>query len=178
MKYIEAVIICLLLTSCYDNDDYHYGGYSIDMSYSGEEHSISLDKEADTLFINDQGVKYLVNSIKYIDYYGVTNFSLIGKGGTVISPFVFYKETRFDKKYILIVQKPFSKDNPFIEKYSYPQYSDSNYRKFADVKIWYWVINKIDDIIYGPYTKNQYLEKRKLIGISDSLKFRFEEKSK
>lgn len=173
MKYILILLVTVTLFSCYNKDEYCYGGYYLD-SESEFEKFISHDKVPDTIFINDDGVKYNVKAITFESYFRNIKKGLFSNRVGVISPFVFKEETRFDSKFILIVQEPFSQDNVLISSYTYPQYTDTNYKEFSDVKIWYWIINKIDDIIYGPYTKEMYLEKRVEIGVPDSLRLRFE----
>ena len=171
--------MCIILSSCINEDEYFYGdGYKLDNeNYS--EHHVAFDKEGDSTYYNNWGNAFNGGRlVRYIDYYDSLRPTVKAKGNNIISPFVVKEESRFDSKYILIVQSTLEMNEWLFDKYYYHQYIDSNYSKFANIDIWYWIINKIDDIIYGPYTKEMYLEKRGEIGVPDSLRFRFEEKSK
>lgn len=173
MRFILLLFIIIALNSCYNRDEFVYGGYNLS-SESDKEKFILHEKEPDSIFINDEGVKYDVKLITYINNFEDTTTDLISKYGIVISPFVDSKESRFDHKFILILQHPLPNKKSWNDKYYFEQYSNINYKQYSDVKIWYWIINKIDDIIYGPYTKEMYLKKRVEIGVPDSLRFRFE----
>lgn len=177
MKY-WIIILCIILSSCINEDEYFYGdGYKLDNeNYS--EHHVVFDKEGDSTDINPLGYEYDCKLVRYIDYFDKFRSICTAKGNSIISPFVVKEESRFDNKFILIVQSTLELNVWLFDKYYYHQYIDSNYSKFENIDIWYWIINKIDDIIYGPYTKEMYLEKRVEIGVPDSLRFRFEVENK
>ena len=172
MKY-RFLFLCIILSSCINRDEYFYGGYSLG-SESDVEEFIILDKEADSTDINPLGYEYDCKMVRFLDYFDSLRAYCISYKGLVIQPFIIKEESRFDYTYILIVQEPLPNTKGWIDKYKFEQYINPNYKEFSDVKIWYWVINKIDDIIYGPYKKEMYLEKRVEIGVPDSLRFRFE----
>ena len=74
-------------------------------------------------------------------------------------------------RYIIASEKPWDK---FTEnKYSY--YLSDDIRAFKVYKFrQYWIIDKYKQKTYGPFTKEQYLEKKIELGVPDTLKLQFE----
>lgn len=175
MRLLLILIIfsMLIIPSCIEKGQYYYGGYGIG-SESDIEKFIILYKEPDSTDINPLGYKYDCKLVRYLDFFDNVRAYCLPYECEVIPPFIFKEESRFDNEFILIVQEPLPNEKGWVDKYKFQQYINPNYKEFSDVKIWYWIINKIDDIIYGPYTKEMYLEKRVEIGVPDSLRFRFE----
>ena len=165
---ILIVIVIILIPKNYDD----LGGYKID-SYSSKEYFISLDKEGDTLVTNGLGIVHKGTRITYIYPNDSLYFGYGSLDSPIIEPFIYSNEIRYNNKFILLVQHPIT---GWGEKYTYSKeiYKDTTIVYGWKIPIWFFIINKLEDIIYGPYTLDQYLEKRKEIGIPDSLKLRLE----
>ena len=93
-----------------------------------------------------------------IDYDGNSYFYLLDKNNTVIvgSHITNFK---FDSIFIIIEQKPV--DLILKETYNNPEMDlKKRDRLFEESALRsYWIINKRDACSYGPYQKNEYLEK-------------------
>ena len=74
-------------------------------------------------------------------------------------------------RYIIASEKPWDK---FTEnKCSY--YLSDDIKAFKVYKYrQYWIIDKYKRKTYGPFTKEQYLDKKKELGVPDTLKLQFE----
>ena len=170
---IIGFVLLLLLMAIFD---YFYssdlGGYKIN-SNSGLEYFISLSKPNDTVFINNLGYPQPAIKIKTITYYDSIFYGFASNGGRVLNPFIFPMEIVYDNTFILAVQYPL---DDFGGKYTYPEalYKDTTIVNGKKIPIWFFVINKIKDIEYGPYTLAQYLEKRSEIGVPKRLRLRVE----
>lgn len=171
--FIAILIILFIIILVYDPyKEPDLGGYKID-SFSGEEYFISLSK-GDTLLKNNLGFVHPGKIIKNITYYDSVSYGFAFEEGIFISPFIYPNEIKYDSTFILLVQYPIG-DRGFAYTYPKSLYKDTTKVKWKQIPIWFFVINKVEDIEYGPYTLTQYLEKRKEIGIPDNLKLRLED---
>jgi hypothetical protein len=125
----------------------------------------------------------------YIDYNSSWGYALIMVDNTekIGMEIVAWN---YDSTFIIVKQKPFFCIYDSISN-KYPKMSatkkDYLYEKIKQYN--YWIIDKrikaewdsieirYTGIIYGPYGKEEYLEKRKELGVSDSLKLRETKKS-
>ena len=99
-------------------------------------------------------------SVSYID-------ALMYPDGTSYAVVGHIVDHSFDKKYIIVAQKPW---DDFIESHHYQQAKEFKKYKFRQ----YWIIDKYKQKTYGPFTKDQYLDKKKELGVPDTLKLQFE----
>lgn len=172
--FILIIITLFMLFAIFDPfKEPDLGGYKID-SHSSIEYFISLNKEGDTTFTDNYGINFIGRKIRYINYYDSISEGCASKEARVIEPFIFPREIVYDSSFILAVQHPIEE---FGDKYVYPEalYKDTTIVNGKKIPIWFFVINKVEDIEYGPYTLAQYLEKRKEIGIPNNLKLRLED---
>lgn len=72
------------------------------------------------------------------------------------------KDYDYDKNYIIALQKEYKFTRYESEKYSIEQQYEVINKKG---KLKYWIIDKINDSVYGPLKKDEYLEKRKELKI-------------
>ena len=81
---------------------------------------------------------------------------------------------KFNKTFIVAEQKPL--DSFWVRSSSkFMSTADDVEREFRNYKVrQYWIINKHTQESYGPFTKEQYLEKKKELGVPDTLKLQFE----
>lgn len=73
----------------------------------------------------------------------------------------------YDSIFILAAQRPWDSITTTNLKERYEMYLNSNFYQL-------WIINKINDSIYGPFQKDNYLKIKKELGISNSLQLKME----
>jgi len=72
----------------------------------------------------------------------------------------------YDNSYIIALQNEYKLTSYEVEKYSIEQQYEVIKKKG---KLKYWIIDNINDSIYGPLKKNEYLNKRNELGIPSEL---------
>jgi hypothetical protein len=105
-----------------------------------------------------------------LDYDGCNDICILNSNNTIIVDGNVVKYD-FDSVYIIAEQKP----REFILKETYKN-SQMNLKKrekiFKESPIRkYWIINKEKDSIYGPYQKEEFLNKCEELGVPKKLKF-------
>ncbi len=80
----------------------------------------------------------------------------------------------FDSTFIIAEQKP--RDVILKSTYTNPSMDfKTQERIFKKSSIrQYWIINKVKDSVYGPYEKEIYMQKRKVLGVPDNLRLKLE----
>ena len=146
---------------------------------SAMDYYIVLDKGKEVYGTNSE--KYIRDGtlIKYYDSSGGIDSVWLGKGSWVIGSYVDADKTNFDSTFILVAQKPLDsicecnlscfKEMPSYDKRSYPRCKDALERSTF---YQYWIINKVQDAIYGPFTKAEYLQKREELGVPEELQIK------
>ncbi|HKR05947.1 MAG TPA: DUF3997 domain-containing protein [Bacteroidia bacterium] len=71
------------------------------------------------------------------------------------------KEVNFNKEFIIAIQNA---DTSYLEKAD----SDIFEKNFSN----YYIIVKKSDLVYGPYSKEEYIQKRDELGIPEELKLK------
>ncbi len=172
MKKIIFAIIMKLLSSCdrYSFNSGIFGGYKID-SWSSLQRYIILDKvgtktdnSSNGHFRNDYTLLICIDSNNVIDSSYATN------EGKVIYNYVDYFVSDYEK-FILVAQIDMK------ELWEYKSMREMvNILKMKRKKgeYQYWIINKNDDIIYGPFNQSKFIEKRKELDVPKELKMKFE----
>jgi len=178
-RYLYVFILLILTSSC-----------SLKTSYFGEDYEFSENSEygedivvnrADTTFYHawGNGRKTLQKGVlvKFHNSQNEIDSSFIWKGSPVILSYI--DEVKFDSLFIIVIQKPlneiwgdfFTDTNDTYRRSNMPNKSQIAIKKLKDSKIhYYWIINKKTDDIYGPLNWNEYLQKRKELGVPKELK--------
>jgi hypothetical protein len=176
MKYILITLFTLIINSCQTNWG-KYGGYSMDYD-SKLDYYIILDK-VDTI-IKNYPYKNEGAFIRYCNNKGVVENHFVSDGAVVINSYVDDDDVYFDNIHIILKQKPLEKicecnDSCLSKKYSNPQklktYNMCQEALNNSDFYQYWIIDKTNDIIYGPLTKEEFNKRRNSIGISKNLDF-------
>lgn len=179
MRYLLVIILAWVLSSCETNWG-KYGGYKIEYE-SAMEYYIVLDK-IDTVLENYP----YYNKGAFIKYYRndsvIDTVFISGDGmGMVIAPFVDADKTSFDKVFILIAQKPLENicecndsclKNTYHNRNDLPTYEMCKEALEKSTFYQYWIINKAKDAVYGPYNKEEYLQKHEELGVSKELQLK------
>jgi hypothetical protein len=77
----------------------------------------------------------------------------------------------FNNDFIIINQKPRDSFRNYY-KDDFPTTYSEQKKLFSKFRLrQYWIIDKRNDSIYGPYNKNLFYTKRKELGVPDSIKF-------
>lgn len=172
MKYLLVIIAAWVLSSCETNWG-KYGGYKIQYE-SALEYYILLDK-IDTVLEN---YRYY-NKGAFIKYYRndlAIDTLFIGYEGRVIGSYVDADKTTFDSTFILVAQKPLDsicECNHSCLINTYPNSNDlPTYRLCKEALekstfYQYWIINKTKNAVYGPYKKEEYLQKQEELGVPE-----------
>ena len=173
----SLIFFTLILFSCESNWG-KYGGYKID--YESElEYCIVLDK-VDTVLKNYP----YYNKGAFVKYYSNDNIFdtvFIGNGGTVIQSFVDHKNVYSDNKFIVLKQKPLKdicecNDSCLVYKYLNKN-AETTYEICKDALdkstiYQYWIIDKMKNTVYGPFKKEQYLQKRKELRVPNEIQLK------
>jgi len=163
MKRILFLLFLMALLSCNPNWG-KYGGYRIEY-LSGLNYYIALDK-GEVITGADSEVDAAKKGIvlKYFRPSGKIDTMLVGKDGDVIRSFVDKNNISFDNKFILVDQKPF-------ELICHTTDYDECKKALKESQIHqYWIIDKTKDYVYGPLTKDQFLNKKKDLQVPLTLK--------
>lgn len=119
------------------------------------------------------------NSIDMGNGYRFDNDPVISNDKVIFGPYEntyavsgYVVAYNFDSIFIVAEQKP----REIILKNTYSN-SEMTYRKqekiFEESTLrQYWIINKLQNIIYGPFKKEEYLKKREKLGVSQELKLK------
>lgn len=179
MKYLLCVVVTLVLSACESNWG-EYGGYKMD-SDSAMDYYIVLDK-IDTVLTDYP----YYNKGSFITYYGkdvAPRTGFCGNGGRVIGSFVDDEMVAFDSTFILVGQKPLDSicecnhkcmDERFSNVSELPTYKICKNALEASSYYQYWIINKSQNAVYGPYLRVDFLQMREELGVPDELKYPFE----
>jgi len=178
-NYLLIHILAWSISSC-ETDRGNYDGYKI--AYESKmEYYIVLDK-TDTVLENYPFYKK-GTFIKYYRNDSVIDTVFISDKGMIVAPFIDINKTLFDNTFILIVQKPLDSicecnDTCLINTYqnsrNLPKYKMC-YEALENSSFYqYWIINKLSNTVYGPYRKDEFLNKRRELGVPKELKFDFE----
>lgn len=144
---ISIVLITLILVSCSD----------IILNYPdlGSGYKFFHEGKYGVSIVNDQNTQMIKNTVLEYD---------------------------FDSVYIVVSQRPWE-SIPGIRSMSYSEsnkaFENSSFKQ-------YWVINKSQQSVfnkstktysnvYGPYSKEEYIQKRKKLGVPEEVKLDFEE---
>ncbi len=183
----ELVILCLMafgIISCGEDKWKNYGG-----GYELGYFDINVDTQCwiqlnigEVIYGGDTKEEQIRKGkwIKFVDRNNSIDSCIVGKGGAVIDSYV--DDAIFDNKFILVDQKDLdSIFGPY--KIHIDQNNDtSSIRKIPEsmegIEIsnfhQYWIINKNIDYVYGPFRKEEYLQKKKELGVPVNLKLKFE----
>ena len=184
----KLVIFCLMalgLISCGEDKWKDYGG-GYELSYwdinNKTECWIALNK-GEIISGSDSEKEEIRKGkwIKFVNNKNIVDSIIVGKEGIVIDSYI--DDVSFDNKFILVDQKDL--DSIFG---TYKMYIEKNNDTFMRRKIrerielikksnfhQYWIIIKKIDYVYGPFRKEEYLQKKKELGVSGNLKLKFEE---
>lgn len=166
----------LVVFSC-NNHWGEYGGYAL--TYESKVHYyVTLEKGNEVSGTNLDEYKKRGTLIKYIRYSGKIDSVWLARGSKVIESYVDGDKSNFDDKFVLIAQKPLA--NICECNYSCLSKRESNINNIPTAKLCedklnrslfylYWIIDKSNDIVYGPLTKDKYNEVRIEIGVPNSL---------
>lgn len=175
-KSIVVFIIAIFLFSCESNWG-NYNGYKFDHD-SGIEYYIVLDK-GQNIYFSDSKVERAKKGtlVKFHSNSGKVDSIYLSNGSRVIRSFVLKDNIAFDSSFILVDQKPLDsifglKMDPYPHWEIDPTKEKINKSNFHQ----YWIIKKQTDDIYGPLTKEEYLEKRKELMIPTSLQINLSSK--
>lgn len=103
-----------------------------------------------------------------LDYDGSSYFYILDANSTVIIN-SHISGFNFDSIFIIAVQKPV--DLILQETYNNPEMNLKKRKKLfeeSSLRL-YWVINKNEHQVYGPFKKGEYLLKRKELGVPQEL---------
>ena len=104
-----------------------------------------------------------------LDYDGSSYFYILDANNTVIIN-SHITGFNFDSIFIIAEQKPI--DLILQETYNNPKMDLKKRKKLFEESLLrlYWVINKNESQVYGPFKKEEYLQKRKELGVPPELK--------
>jgi len=106
-----------------------------------------------------------------IDYDGNSYFYLLDKSNTVvIKPHII--SFNVNSKFILVEQKPIELILDSINKTPHVTLKKRDYAFKKSKLRRFWIIDKINDSVYGPLTKDEYLKKRKELKIPKELELK------
>ena len=71
------------------------------------------------------------------------------------------------KDFIIAIQKPSDSIYSYKEELRFPEMMDKIYKSNF---VQFWILKIKNDSLYGPFKKNEYLKKRKEIGVPDNFK--------
>lgn len=170
--------ILLILFSC-SSEIGNYGGYKVDYD-NALDYYIMLDK-GNHLNMRDNNLDKQKNGtiVTFHSGSGKKESFLVGKGTRIIDSYVIPENISYNETFVLVDQKPLidiceCNDQCFRNKYK-------NWEQMPTYKLceeglkkskihMYWIIDKKKDHVFGPLTKEQFLNKRIELGIPKSLR--------
>lgn len=172
MKKYNLMLLLIIICSCKTTPS-DYGSYKFDFQ-SAMDHYIMFDKIDTVLqnypYYNKGSFLYFHNPDSTVDTF------FMGKGGYVIEPYV--DDVKFNNRFILVKQKPLDEIcecNDSCRSKKYP----ANRKTYELCKqalqksafFQYWVIDKADDNIYGPFSLEMLYKQMYKLKIPENLKF-------
>jgi hypothetical protein len=108
-----------------------------------------------------------------LDYDGSSYFYILDANSTVIIN-SHITGFNFDSIFIITEQKPV--DFILQETYNNPEMNLKKRKQlFEESSLrFYWIINKNEHQVYGPFKKEKYLQKRKELGVPQELTLKYE----
>ncbi len=182
-KLVLFFISVLSIPSCNFFRPWDFGsGYKL-----GEnpeyKYDIILDR-ADTTFYHDwgNGRKTLQKGVLVKFHRPDNNIDsiFIWKGSSVVSSFI--DQIKFDSIFIIVNQKPLDSIWGKYININYAPRRSKEPERFIDAKKklmkskihYYWIIRKRTDDVYGPLNRDEYLQKRKELGVPNELRLKQE----
>lgn len=173
MKTRTTILFLLILTSCETNWG-DYGGYKLEYD-SALDYYIVLDK-VDTI-LKDYPYYNKGAIINYFENDSTTRSDFSSNGGKIIGSYVDAKKTNSDSQFILVAQKPLSSicecnEGCFEQMKSYDNRLYPRCKSALERSSYYeyWIINKKENFVYGPFNKNEFENKKIELGVSIKLK--------
>ena len=183
--YLYILFFGLIVFSC-ETKWGEYGEYKMDYD-SKLQYYIVLDK-SDTFAISKGDTRENISPypgafLKLHNTDSIIDTCFFAKGAIVITTFV--NEVKYDDNFILVDQTLLGKicecnPNCLKEKYGIAEPLTAttfelceDALKKSDIHD-YWIINKITDDVYGPYSKEGYLLKREKLKVPEDLKLKTE----
>jgi hypothetical protein len=137
---------------------------------SSHEYYIVLDKGKEVYGTNQNKLQKEGILIKYFRNTQKVDSVFLGKGSIIIDSYIDKKDVVFDKKFIILKQKPLNKiceckelclERNYSSKGDFPTYKMCAEAIKESVFYQYWIIDKIKNNIYGPLTKEEFLVKKR-----------------
>ncbi|RLD60819.1 MAG: hypothetical protein DRJ01_09030 [Bacteroidetes bacterium] len=178
-KYIYFYIVVIFIFSCNSKSPYFGSGY--ELSENTEYGEDIVINRSDTTSYHDwgNGRKTLQKGVlvKFHRPNNKIDSFFIWKGSSVISSYI--NEVKLDSLYIIVDQKPldkiwgkyFTDNNNVYRRLNKSGNSALAIKKLKESKVHnYWIIDKQTGDIYGPMNLEEYLQKRKELGVPKELK--------
>lgn len=176
--YILFILTCFYSCEMLDKD---YGGYVLSENPEyGNELALSFyDTSAYHQWENGSRSLHKGVFLKYV-YDNKIDTLFVWEGSTVIEAHI--NDIKYDNNYIIVDQKPLDSiwgpiinaDYAPIRKKQFENARDAiNFLENSNIHN-LWIINKDLKKVYGPFTKQEYLQKRKELRIPAELQLDFE----
>ncbi len=171
-KIILLLCLITIIISC-EVSISNFGNYHLDGD-SALENVLVLDKSGSISFVDELGIKRKGILIKTIDSNEIADSFYATNGWIVLSNYI--DSFAIDSyKFILIARKPIIPIERKVD--SIIKNSSNNYSSYnlildelkTSTHIEYFIINQIDDIIYGPYNRERFFLQRKKFKIPVNL---------
>lgn len=177
MKYAFILLLAFSLFSCETNWG-KYDGYALDYD-SALDYYIILDKgEVISAADTDTERKKKAVLVTFHNDPDKVDSLLLGRGAIIIESFV--NNVIHNSDFVLVDQKPLDsvcECNEQCIQEKYKGRSDLNTYNHCKGALenstfhQYWIIKKNVNQIYGPLSKEKFLQKRKELGVPEELKF-------
>jgi hypothetical protein len=178
--YVKILLLILSLSSC-ENNWGKYGGYKMEYE-SAMEYYIALDK-GEVIYASDTKAESLKKGtiVKYHRSSGCIDSVLLGKESIIIEAFVDADRISYNSTFILLAQKPLDRicecihsclENTYQDRNDLPTYKLCKEALKKSTFYQYWIIDKTKDSVYGPYTKEEFLQKHEELGVPKGLKLK------
>lgn len=174
------IIGIVLIQKFYFNKLVDFEGYSIE-SMSAMQYYIVLSNNGNTFCRDPNGNMYTGRNLKFISMKGEIDTMCMGIGATIIDSYV--NDVSNDDLFILVDQKPLDSICEFNDSCGRKKYKDWDDLPHYPIALKalkqsiihdYWIIEKKNDNIYGPLSKESYFKKKQDLKVPNSLKLKFE----
>lgn len=173
MKIISSILL-LSFISCNSNWN-NYGGYKMEYD-SSIDYYITIDKGEVVYGTSKADLLKKGTLIKYHKSSGKIDSTYMGRGGIVIQSFVDKRNVAFNDKFLLVAQKPLDSIFGIITYDGFAHRKINPTKELLDKSNFYkyWIIEKKDNNIYGPYTKQEYSRKKTELKVAENLRIDIE----
>lgn len=183
-KLLIGICILFLIVSCDSNNKTNNGYMLAENPEFGDKLIINREDTSFYRYVGSNNEKKILQKgvvLKYHSFNGDVDSIYSWGGGEVISSCIV--KYGIDSTFFIVEQKPLNDIFGKLENVGNELLRNNKPINILGMKIMlkdcncskYWIINKLTDDVYGSYKWEEYVQKRKELGVSEELILKYNE---